>query len=114
VQYVNEVIRGVGAILRDALREHDTAGRYGGEEFGILLAEADAGHGQAIAERIRKRIGATAFGPGGSLRCTASIGIAGDAGADDYRQWILHADRALYRAKESGRDCSVIDQGAQP
>ena len=78
MQYVNEVIRGVGAILRDALREHDTAGRYGGEEFGILLAEADAGHGQAIAERIRKRIGATAFGPGGSLRCTASARLQRD------------------------------------
>lgn len=110
----DEVIRGVGAILRDALREHDTAGRYGGEEFGMILAEADAAKGQAIAERIRKRIGSTTFGPGGVLRCTASIGIAGDADAQDYRQWIQHADRALYRAKDLGRNCTVMDQGVEP
>ncbi len=103
----DEVIRGVSDILREALRENDVPGRYGGEEFGILLPDTPAAGAQVIAERVRKRIEAAALTRSG-LRATVSIGVA-ELGADDveYAVWISHADRALYAAKERGRNRSV-------
>lgn len=99
------VLRKVAEILRGILRAHDVPGRYGGEEFGVLLPGSDAAGAEAIAERVRRRLEAAAIGPGRSLRVTASIGCAaldaGDAGAE---AWIARADRALYRAKAAGRN----------
>lgn len=101
----DEVLRGVAAVLRRNVREGDSVGRYGGDEFGILAPDADPQQALALAERIRGGIGAAGFGPGGRLRCTVSIGI-GLAGADmrSSRDWISHADTALYRAKAEGRN----------
>jgi diguanylate cyclase len=103
----DEVIRSVGAILRASLREDDVPGRYGGEEFGILLPETPAAGAEAIAERVRRRIeGAALARPG--LRATVSIGIAELNPQDvEYTMAISQADRALYAAKERGRNRSV-------
>jgi len=103
----DEVIRNVAAILRDSLREHDVPGRYGGEEFGILLPDTPAPGAEVIAERVRKRIDSASLS-GKGLRATVSIGIAQlDPQDMDYSVWISHADRALYAAKERGRNRSV-------
>jgi diguanylate cyclase (GGDEF)-like protein len=103
----DEVIRSVSAILRDALREEDVPGRYGGEEFGILLPDTPAAGAEVIAERVRSRIEAAVLSRSG-LRATVSIGIA-ELGSEDveYTVCISHADRALYAAKERGRNRSV-------
>jgi diguanylate cyclase len=103
----DEVIRNVAAILRAALREEDVPGRYGGEEFGILLPDTPAAGAEVIAERIRRRIEGAALARSG-LRATVSIGIA-EIGSQDveYTVAISHADRALYAAKERGRNRSV-------
>jgi diguanylate cyclase len=100
----DEVIRNVAAILREALRADDVPGRYGGEEFGALLPDTPAAGAEVIAERIRRRIeGAALAGPG--LRATVSIGIAELSGEDlDHTVGIAHAERALYAAKERGRN----------
>jgi diguanylate cyclase len=99
----DEVIRRIAAVLRDASRLEDVTGRYGGEEFGIVLPETGAAGARVIAERVRRRIADCALPLG--IHCTVSIGLAerqpGDSG---YAEWISRADRALYAAKEHGRN----------
>ncbi|HKB73460.1 MAG TPA: GGDEF domain-containing protein, partial [Burkholderiales bacterium] len=101
----DEVIRNVAELMRGALRLHDVAGRYGGEEFGVVLPGTGAEGAQLIAERIRARIESTVLEPRNAVRATLSIGVAAfdtlDAG---HMEWIARADRALYAAKESGRN----------
>lgn len=102
------VLAGIGEILRATLREHDLAGRFGGEEFAVALPETDAEEAREVAERIRQAVAATIFeGPtGGQLpRVTLSIGVAsfpyhGETAAALTRS----ADAAAYRAKAAGRD----------
>jgi diguanylate cyclase len=106
----DEVIRKVAEILRESLRGDDVPGRYGVEEFGMLLPDTPEAGAEVIAERIRGRIERTALGRPG-LRATASIGIAEVGAYDvDYTMWISQADRALYAAKERGRNRSVRSQ----
>jgi diguanylate cyclase len=104
----DEVLRAVAAVLRGSLRVHDLAGRYGGEEFGVLLPGANAAGAGAIAERLRKRIEALALEPRRSVRVTASIGYAELTASDaNHVAWIDRADQALYRAKAEGRNRSL-------
>jgi diguanylate cyclase len=102
------VIQGVADILRGALRDNDVPGRYGGEEFGILLPQTPTAGAEVLAERIRKRIEGTGLSKA-RVRATVSIGIAEIDPRDmEYAVWISHADRALYAAKERGRNRSVL------
>lgn len=104
-QVGDEVLRRVADAVRDAVRGFDTAARYGGEEFGVVLPETDDEGARAVAERIRLAVReATGRGTGVPMT-TISIGCAtapedGMTPAD----LVAAADRALYRAKESGRD----------
>jgi len=104
----DEVLRGVAEVLREALRLHDMPGRYGGEEFGVLLPGSDAAAAEAIAERIRKKIEWASFA--GAVRVTASIGCAALEPDDAHPgAWVARADRALYRAKAAGRNRAMQD-----
>ena len=104
----DEVLRGVAEVLREALRAHDVPGRYGGEEFGVLLPGSDASAAEAIAERIRKRIEWASFA--GEAKVTASIGCAALDAADMHpAAWVARADRALYAAKAAGRNRAMPD-----
>jgi diguanylate cyclase len=106
----DEVIQSVAALLHAALREQDVPGRYGGDEFGVLLPDTDLAGAAAIAERVRSRVAAAEGHGAAGLRCTVSVGIAlADGPEDQVRQWIARADRALYRAKTLGRDRVVAD-----
>ena len=99
------VIGRVGAIIRRCMRDTDCAGRYGGDEFGVLLDRADAAAAAAIAERIRDSVAAAEFEQAEGMRCTLSIGVAEiTAQTHDARSWIKRADDALYRAKIDGRN----------
>ena len=107
----DEVLRSVGKLLRESCRVYDVPGRYGGEEFCIVLPETRPGNTTVVAERIRKRLESTELSCGsGSIAVTASIGIAGmDADTDDGEvlnpaALIDRADRALYSAKSRGRN----------
>jgi diguanylate cyclase len=103
----DEVIRNVAEVLRASLRADDVPGRYGGEEFGVLLPETAQAGAEVIAERIRKRIESTALSRSG-VRATVSIGIAELEAPDmNYTVAISRADRALYAAKARGRNRSV-------
>jgi diguanylate cyclase (GGDEF)-like protein len=104
------VLRSVGQVLRDSCRVYDVAGRYGGEEFCIVLPETRIGNTSVVAERIRERLAASRFEIGeDSVVVTASIGIAGiesveaEAGLSP-SSLIDRADQALYSAKNHGRN----------
>ncbi len=99
----DEVLATVGAALRGALRESDFVGRYGGEEFLMLLADADKPGALQAAETVRAAIAALRIPD--SDQITASIGVAvlpEDAG--DAVTLVRLADRALYTAKNNGRN----------
>jgi len=106
----DQVLAAIGKLLRDSCRVYDVPGRYGGEEFCIVLPETRPGSTTTVAERIRQRLEATELPCGEStIAVTASIGIAGmDALASDDilspAALIDRADRALYSAKSRGRN----------
>lgn len=101
-------LRAVAAIIRDSLRLHDVPGRYGGEEFGVVLPGIDAEGAAALAERIRRRIEQSVLEGTGGVRVTASIGYAAlEPNDNDHGAWIARADRALYAAKAGGRNRCV-------
>ena len=90
--------------LRAELRAVDTPARYGGDEFAIILPQADAAGALLVAERLRDRIGRVVL-PGTSA-LTASVGLASFPEYASSREALcLLADRALYRAKRAGRNC---------
>jgi diguanylate cyclase (GGDEF)-like protein/putative nucleotidyltransferase with HDIG domain len=94
------------AVARSCCRRIDAVGRLGGEEFGLLLPDADAERAFLVAERLRSGFAeATTDG----ARCTVSIGIAGTTTTEpDRRSMAEAADQALYAAKALGRDRCVI------
>ncbi|WP_194165263.1 GGDEF domain-containing protein [Deinococcus terrestris] len=96
------VLAQAAARLRGALRGTDTVGRWGGEEFLIVLPGADAPGASQVAERLRREIGASPFAEAGPV--TASLGVAEARPGDDLDRWVARADVALYRAKAAGRD----------
>jgi diguanylate cyclase len=102
----DDAIRRLGTVLREHLRAQDVAGRYGGDEFGVLLPDTDATGGKVIAERLRIAFEATGSTTKQARRCTTSIGIAAADGSEqsDHAQWLQYADRALYQAKAKGRN----------
>lgn len=93
-------------VVRSCLRADDVFGRLGGEEFAVLLPGASEADGLAIAERIRAAYARCPIDHGGVLiRSTVSVGVAAsDGGRLGVDQLMAEADRALYRAKEAGRD----------
>jgi diguanylate cyclase len=104
------VIREVALALRSAVRLHDVPGRYGGEEFGVVLPGTDVAGAEVLAERIRERIASMVLEPKKGVRATVSLGVAAfDPRDADQIDWISRADRALYAAKNSGRNRSVRD-----
>jgi diguanylate cyclase len=104
------VIRSVASILRGALRLHDVPGRYGGEEFGVVLPGTGVEGAEILAERVRARIESAVLDAGSGAQATASLGIAVyDSRDASYADWVARADRALYRAKESGRNRTAQD-----
>lgn len=100
------VLENVGRLLRSTLRAGDFAGRYGGEEFCVVLTETPLPGARVVAERIRRQISAlTVRAPDGvAVRVACSIGVAEADTGRDVMEAIELADRALYRAKATGRD----------
>lgn len=102
----DEVIRRVADTLREIKREPDIAGRYGGEEFGVILADTDLAGGRYFAERLRNAISRQVVRHEGcEIRFTVSLGLSDNSGLDGgYSRWLQRADQALYRSKASGRN----------
>jgi diguanylate cyclase (GGDEF)-like protein len=104
----DDVLRKIASTMTDVLRDYDLAGRFGGEEFVMLLPHTRAPDALRIAERVRAHIARMGLcAPNGEpITVTVSIGVAAlDAGsAWELPELLSAADAALYRAKASGRD----------
>jgi diguanylate cyclase (GGDEF)-like protein len=102
------VLRRLGRLIGDSIRCVDSAGRYGGEEFMLLLPQTSLGGAQVVAELLRGRIADLSF-DGSPPAVTASFGVATlGHGRSDAKALVAAADRALYQAKHSGRDKVVL------
>ncbi|MDO3385697.1 diguanylate cyclase [Gilvimarinus sp. SDUM040013] len=104
----DEVIRMVSQSLRQQLRDTDIGGRYGGEEFGVILTNTDSSGALEFAERLRQQVEATEVPNGSeSIKVTISLGVCElSALITNYHEWLAAADTALYHCKENGRNQS--------
>ena len=108
----DKVLSGLAEVVRQALRETDSAYRYGGEEFVVILPHTKGMAGATTAERIRSEVEKVSFPPdGGSGRhVTISIGVAEYAPGEEGEEFVKRADRNMYRAKENGKNQCIFTQ----
>lgn len=102
----DEVIRQLARTINQLKRNTDIAGRYGGEEFGILLVDTDGNNASIFAERLRETAEACVVQhQGNSLNFTISLGLAEfNNTVDSYETILSMADEALYESKGNGRN----------
>ncbi|MGH9404191.1 MAG: GGDEF domain-containing protein [Terriglobia bacterium] len=103
----DDVLREVSRRMQSSVRSYDSIGRYGGEEFVIVLPDSEAMSGTQQAERLRNSVGEQPVETAGlMISVTLSLGVAvmSQSHSDDYQALLRVADAALYRAKESGRN----------
>lgn len=110
----DDVLRDLAENCRKIFRKTDIVGRYGGEEFAVILPGAEEEMAKIIAERLRKSIEESAVNTEkGDVNYTVSIGIASAQGQDVKIEELLdRADRALYMAKAQGRNRAIFDDAA--
>ncbi len=112
------VLREAAARLRGNMRTYDQVGRYGGEEFLVVLPNCDLEQATHQAERMRQRLhSSTMIVDGVEMRISASFGVTVSDGSDRTADFFVRmADEALYKAKASGRNCVeslyISDTGA--
>ncbi|MGC9455913.1 MAG: diguanylate cyclase [Halothiobacillaceae bacterium] len=109
----DRVLQQVSSLILGNLRNGDFVFRYGGEEFLVLLVESTAESALRVAEKLRRLVEAESFilADDTALGVTLSAGIAMHDGHPDYQRLIDQADRALYQAKDGGRNCCVLADG---
>lgn len=102
----DQVIKSLAQIIKKSIRETDIAGRYGGEEFAIILPDTVASNARMVGERIRRLAEAyTVEHEGVEMKVTVSVGITEfHSSFKDHMSWLEKADQALYKAKEAGRN----------
>jgi diguanylate cyclase (GGDEF)-like protein len=111
----DEALQRLVAILREHMRGEDSLGRMGGEEFLVLLPQADLAQATAAAERLRSAVEAACFDLGaGAWRMTVSIGAATLAEGEQFNSLLQRADQAMYAAKHAGRNRVVVSDPAAP
>jgi diguanylate cyclase (GGDEF)-like protein len=100
------VLEAFGKLLEDHIRDMDIAARLGGEEFALLLPEADLAGAVSTAGRLCRSLEERPIvrADGNALRLTASFGVANYASGDTGEELLRLADRALYRAKREGKN----------
>ena len=110
------VLRGVASIIKSALRESDIPSRYGGEEFAVLLPYTHIEEAQIVGERLRKAVESSPIPINDessdvkSINVTISMGLAEFNSQETGEELFERADKALYEAKESGRNRVCINK----
>jgi diguanylate cyclase (GGDEF)-like protein len=107
----DEVLREFATVLKGTVRDSDLAGRWGGEEFLLLLPGADAAGGANLAERVRTVLGERVFSglDGEVVTITCSFGVAQHRAGRNPQELFAAADRALYHAKRAGKNRVATD-----
>ena len=98
----DEVLQDTAEIIRSSIRKVDTAGRWGGEEFMVILPESDVFGGQILAEKLRKKIEEQCFLRAGNI--SASFGVAEFEPKLSATELVSRADGAMYKAKKTGKN----------
>jgi len=110
----DEVLKSVASLLKGVVRNYDRVGRYGGEEFIILLPDCNKNTLERIADRLKGRITSEKYLVNGkNLNITISMGIS-VSGGEEIRSpeaMILRSDNALYKAKRDGRNRWIFAEG---
>jgi diguanylate cyclase (GGDEF)-like protein len=104
-------------IIKSCLRANDTAYRYGGEEFTVILPETGGEEAGTVAQRIRAALEAERFSPvnGKAVKLTISIGVTEYQFKEELSSFIQRADKAMYRSKQKGRNMvSMLYADAPP
>ncbi len=111
----DEVIQCTAKCVSSSLRNTDIAGRYGGEEFAVILPNTDTDNAALFAERLRKFVSEQVVTNNNqTIRWTISLGICEcNIAVADYKRWIESADQALYQSKLNGRN-RVSIHGVSP
>lgn len=104
------VLQGVARLLQREIRKEDVACRYGGEEFALIMPATGPEDALVMAERIRVALSSVVWARHPERTVTVSIGLSGEscAGSISAGGWLERADRALYAAKQGGRNRSVM------
>ena len=112
----DDVLRGVGRLLREGMRRNDVVARYGGDEFAILLPSASVDEAMVLLSRTRETLARQPLhGCDGALEVGMSFGVCAlseDIGSP--REWVDCADRALYRVKQGGRNDVAVYEPSPP
>jgi diguanylate cyclase (GGDEF)-like protein len=105
-QLGDQILTEISRIIRLNVRDTDIPARYGGDEFAIMLAQADAARARLVAERIREMVDAQTFTyDDKKINLSLSIGVAQYRPGQSVTEFIAQADKALYEAKARGRNC---------
>lgn len=103
----DRVLVRLGQVIRSCLRKMDSAYRYGGEEFTVILPETEGGEAATVAERIRAAVQADRYHPKGDdqpISITISIGVTEYHRPEEIALFVQRADRAMYQSKQAGRN----------
>ena len=103
----DKVLRSLSDAIQHSLRRSDSAFRYGGEEFVIILPEVELNAAGLLAERLRQRFAEAKVltSSGDTIQCTVSIGVAEWQNGEDRLSFLGRADEAVYAAKRAGINC---------
>ncbi|MBU2862753.1 GGDEF domain-containing protein [Reinekea forsetii] len=110
----DDVLRQVARVIQQSIRASDACFRFGGEEFVILVTNTHLAHSRTVSERIRIAIEEQVKLPDKDLKVTASLGLAHYNGESDWPELLNRADKALYSAKQQGRNCVVTSLVKKP
>jgi two-component system cell cycle response regulator len=102
----DKILVRIGQIIKSCLRKMDTAYRYGGEEFTIILPGTHGEEARTVAERLRTAVAAEnfSFDKGDSLEITVSVGVAQYRQEEKISSFVQRADKAMYQSKQAGRN----------
>lgn len=110
----DRVLQNIAAITSKCINAKDFLGRWGGEEFIVIMPHTRKEFALALAEKIRLTIHDTVFEPDDPLSITASFGVSEKLADEDFATTFKRADIALYEAKAKGRNCSVLAKDQLP
>lgn len=108
----DDVLCALAEAMRGALRDVDTPGRLGGEEFAVLLPQTGIDMATSAAERLREWMSSTGVlaRDGSEVRCTVSIGVVQAVEGEELKDFLARADKAMYEAKTKGRNRVVVHE----